>query len=187
MSLSSEIESILFIASRPLTLNKIAEIVNQDKKEVAEALKELTEWYDQRGKGIKLMRHGNKYELISSPQNAKVVRKFLKDELTGELTRPSLEALSIIAYRGPVTKGELETIRGVNCSLIIRNLLIRGLIELEENKQDSLTYYRITFDFMRYLGINDVKELPDFEKLSKDHNLDELLREDKLKSETAKV
>ncbi|PIY95994.1 MAG: SMC-Scp complex subunit ScpB [Candidatus Kerfeldbacteria bacterium CG_4_10_14_0_8_um_filter_42_10] len=187
MSLSSEIETILFIASRPLTLNKITEIVEKDKKEVEEALKELVAWYDQKEGGIKLMRDGSKYELVSNPQNAKAVRKFLKDELTGELTKPSLETLSIIAYRGPVTKGELETIRGVNCSLIIRNLLIRGLIESEESKQDGLNYYQITFDFLRHLGVSDVKELPDFDKLNRDHNLEELLKEDKLKSDEFKT
>jgi len=182
MSLSSEIESLLFIASKPLTVKKMADLVGKDKKEIEETLQELVAKYSEKKQGIKLMHHGSKFDLVSSPANAKVVRKFLKDELTGELTRPSLEALSIIAYRGPVTKGELEMIRGVNCSLILRNLLIRGLIEAEEDKKDGLTYYRITFDFMRYLGISDVKELPDFEELNRDKNLEDLLKEEETKS-----
>lgn len=178
MSLASEIESLLFVATRPLTIKKIADLMDKDEKEIEEALQELTTKYGEKNQGIKLMHHGSKFELVSSPTNAKVVREFLKDELTGELTRPSLEALSIIAYRGPVTKGELETIRGVNCSLILRNLLIRGLIEAEENKKDGLTYYQITFDFLRYLGISEVKELPDFEALNRDKNLEDLLKEE---------
>lgn len=184
MSLASEIESLLFTASRPLTTKKIGEIVDQDKKEIEEALQVLMEKYDQKNQGIKLMRQGNRFELVSDPANAKVVRKFLKDELTGELTRPSLETLSIISYRGQITKSELELIRGVNCSLILRNLLIRGLIEAEENKNDGLTYYRITFDFMRYLGISDVAELPDYEKLNRDKNLEDLLRQEEERSKS---
>ena len=77
-------------------------------------------------------------------------------------------------------------IRGVNCSLILRNLLIKGLVEAEENSKDKLTYYRITFDFMRFLGINDVKELPDYENLNSDTNLEELLNEDENKEEDNK-
>ncbi|MFA6391759.1 MAG: SMC-Scp complex subunit ScpB [Patescibacteria group bacterium] len=178
MSLSSEIESLLFIANKPLTANKLAEIVKKEKKEVEDALQELMEKYNGEKLGIALMRDGSKFELVSSPDNANVVREYLKDEQTGELTKPSLETLTIIAYRAPVTKGELEMIRGVNCSLILRNLLIKGLIEGEENNLNKLTYYRITFDFMRFLGINDVKELPDYEKLNSDNNLEALLHED---------
>lgn len=177
MSLSSEIESLLFIANKPLTTGKLSEIVKKDKKDVEEALHELMSKYNESKQGITLMRDGSKYELVSSPDNAGIVREYLKDEQTGELTKPSLETLTIIAYRAPVTKGELEMIRGVNCSLILRNLLIKGLIEGEENSKDKLTYYRITFDFMRFLGINDVKELPDYEKLNSDINLESLLSE----------
>ncbi|MBU2229073.1 SMC-Scp complex subunit ScpB [Patescibacteria group bacterium] len=186
MSLSSEIESLLFIASKPLTAKKLAEIGKTDKKDVEEALQELMDKYNGGKQGIALMRHGSKFELVSSPVNAKVVREYLKDEQTGELTKPSLETLTIVAYRGPVTKGELEMIRGVNCSLILRNLLIKGLVEGEENSKDKLTYYWITFDFMRFLGINDVKELPDYEKLNSDNNLEELLNEDNKSNEEEK-
>jgi segregation and condensation protein B len=184
MSLSSEIESLLFIANKPLTANKLAEILKKDKKEAEEALQELMAKYNSGKQGIALMRDGSKYELVSSPENSNVVREYLKDEQTGELTKPSLETLTIIAYRAPVTKGELEMIRGVNCSLILRNLLIKGLIEGEENSKDKLTYYTITFDFMRFLGINDVKELPDYEKLNSDNNLEALLNDDGEKEES---
>lgn len=183
--LASEIESLLFTANRPLSLSKLMQTLGREKEEVEEALQQLKEKYDQENQGIKLMRLGNKFELVSNPTNAKAVRKFLKDELTGELTRPSLETLTIISYRGPITKGELEIIRGVNCSLIIRNLLIRGLIEAEENKKDGLTYYQITFDFMRYLGISDVKELPEYEKLSHHKNLEDLLRQEESRKQEA--
>lgn len=182
MSLSSEIESLLFIAGRSLSTKKIGELLEKDKKEITEALVQLIKKYEIEDNGIKLLHYGEKYELATSPANAKVVRNFLKDEFTGELTRPSLETLSIIAYRGPITKAELETIRGVNCSLILRNLMIRGLVETEENKQDSIAYYQLTFDFLRYLGVSNIKELPDYEKLNSDKNLEELLQVEEKRS-----
>ena len=96
-----------------------------------------------------------------------LTKDFLKDEINGELSQPSLEALTIIAYRGPISKLELEKIRGVNCSLIIRNLLLRGLIEEKFNKTKNENYYTVTNDFIRFLGLNSLSDLPEYEKLNK--------------------
>ena len=104
-----------------------------------------------------------------------MVQEFIKDETSGELTRPSLEALTVIAYRGPVSKIDLDRIRGVNCALILRNLMLRGLVEAKNDKKKSETYYNITLDFIRFLGISDIKELPDYERLSKDDTIDRVL------------
>jgi len=122
------------------------------------------------------MASGSKYQLASHPDNAKLVQLFLKSDITGELTEPALETLTIIAYRGPMTKPEIEQIRGVNCSLILRNLLIRGLIEKIEHKKVELPRYQVTHDFIRFLGIGSAAELPDYEKLHTHETLDEVLR-----------
>ena len=115
--------------------------------------------------------------MTTTPRVSSVVKKFLKDETTGELTKAALETLSIIAYRAPITKYELEQIRGVNCSLILRNLLIRGLIEEDKDPQTKNIVYKLSFDFLKFLGIKEVKELPDFEKLNSDENLRRFLEE----------
>jgi len=73
--------------------------------------------------------------MTTAKESSEIVEKFLKEELTGEMTRPQLETLTIIAYRGPMTKMEIEQIRGVNCSLILRNLLMRGLVEAKLDKK----------------------------------------------------
>ncbi|MCG2700667.1 SMC-Scp complex subunit ScpB, partial [Candidatus Parcubacteria bacterium] len=96
-------------------------------------------------------------------------------ETTGELSRPSLESLTIIAYRGPVAKIDLDRIRGINCALILRNLLLRGLIEGKYDNKKKETYYSVTFDFIKFLGINNIKELPDYERLNKDDTIDRML------------
>ncbi len=176
--LKSQLESILLVSSRPLSIKKVVEMVGAKKDEVLSQLSQLSQEYEVSERGIRLLLNNNQAQLVSSPENTGLVQDYLKDEITGELTRPQLETLTIIAYRQPVTKAELEQIRGINCSLILRNLMIRGLVEAEYNKERSATEYGITMDFLKYLGINSVEELPDFEKLNSDENLYKLLSQE---------
>ena len=179
MSVTSEIESLLFVSSRPLSVKRLAEITGHSKDEIKKALEALVADYGARQEsGFIVMRNGDEVQLATSPDNAEMVKTFLKDETFGELTRPALETLTIIGYRGPLTKAELEQVRGVNCSLILRNLLIRGLVETEGGKADDPTapaFYRVTFDFLRYLGLRQADELPEYENLRNDENLQKLL------------
>ncbi|MFA5134087.1 MAG: SMC-Scp complex subunit ScpB [Patescibacteria group bacterium] len=179
MDLKSKIESLLFISGSPFSLEKIAKFVDAKKDEVETVLKELQEEYKTAGRGIHIAAIEGKYQMVTNPENSKLVEGFLKEEVIGELTRPQLETLTIVAYRGPISKIELEQIRGVNCSLILRNLLIRGLIE---QKEDA---YIITHDFLKYIGLTDTKDLPDYEKLNKDQNLQDLLQRTKEEGKTS--
>jgi segregation and condensation protein B len=88
------------------------------------------------------------------------------------LTQPSIETLTIIAYRGPISKAEIEKIRGVNCSLILRNLMIRGLVDFDIDKNNGQELYNVTVDFLQYLGLNTVEDLPDYMRL---HQLESLV------------
>lgn len=178
MNLKSNIESLLFISGNPFAAEKIAHLLDVKKPEAEAALKELKEEYAAGGRGVQIAVVGDKYQMITSPANSKLVADFLKEEVIGELTRPQLEALTVIAYRGPISKVELEQIRGVNCSLILRNLLIRGLVELKAEK-DGLDKYIITHDFLKYLGLTGTGELPDYEKLNADKNLSDLIERTK--------
>lgn len=177
MSLKSKIESLLFITTRPLSANKIAEIVEGDKADVKAELDKLFEDYNQLSKGISLQKIGSEYQFVTTAENSKMVGNFLKEEITGELTPASLETLTVIAYRGPITRAELELIRGVNCSIILRNLMIRGLIEEIEDKKDMVEVYQITFDFMKHLGISQPSQLPEYEHLNSAEALEQLLNQ----------
>lgn len=177
--IKSKIESLLFISAKPMTVKQLCELTKKKKEEVKKAGDELVEEYKESKRGIQIIKNGAKYQMVSSPENAKLVQEFIKDETTGDLSRPSLEALTIIAYRGPVSKIDLDRIRGVNCALIIRNLLLRGLIEAKQDKQKNETYYTVTFDFIRFLGIRDVHELPDYDRLSKDDSITRFLNGEK--------
>ena len=141
------------------------------------AIEALMLKYNSSESGVNLQKIDDKVQFVTNPGNSKMISEYLKEEVSGELTPASLETLTVIAYRGPVSKTELELIRGVNCSLIIRNLLIRGLIEEKKEKNELAFKYQITFDFLRHLGLNEAKELPDYQSLNTQENLINLLKE----------
>ena len=175
--LKSQIESLLFISAKPMTVKQLADLTKKKRPEIIKAGDILVEESKDAERGIQIIKNGSKYQMVSSPENAKLVQEFIKDETTGELSRPSLEALTIIAYRGPISKLDLDRIRGVNCSLILRNLLLRGLIESKTDKVKKESYYTVTFDLIRFLGISDVKDLPEYERLHQDDTIDRVLGE----------
>ena len=179
--LKSKIETLLFVSGKPLSINKIGELTGGESVDIKKALNNLMEEYKSRAGGIIIAKNLGKYQMFTSPENAKVVQDFSKGEVTGDLTDPALETLTIIAYRGPISRPELEEIRGVNCGLIIKNLTIRGLIEFQKGKiakesyegekefLNEENYYSITFDFLKFLGMDSVGNLPDYEKLSQEN------------------
>jgi len=164
MSLKSQLESLLFVSLKPLTLKELASLTKNKRAEVEKVLQELENDYKNQERGLTLIKNNNKYQLTTVGTNADLIKNFLHDETNRELSIPSLEALTIIAYRGPILKLELEMIRGVNCSLIIRNLLLRGLIEEKFNKIKNENYYTVTHDFIRFLGLSEISNLPDYQK-----------------------
>lgn len=175
MNIKNQIESLLFISHKPLSVKEIAKLVGVDLAMAKKSLAALAEDYRARAGGIILTCLGDKYQLATSGESSAAIKKFIKSEMTGELTRPALETLTIIAYRGPISKAELELIRGVNCGLILRNLLIRGLVEAREDKKVANVFYQITFEFLKYLGLSRVEDLPDYQSLNRNKNLDKLL------------
>ena len=166
-ALSSKIESLLFVSGDRLSLIKLAEFLDCTEDEVKTAMDLLMREYKENERGIVLLKEGNFYRLATHPDNAEVVQGYLNEEVNSELTKPSLETLSIVAYRGPIIKSELDGIRGINCSLILRNLMIKGLVSSEDAESGSPedAVFQVTAEFMRLLGITDVKDLPDYDKL----------------------
>ncbi len=182
----SIVESLLFIANRPLTKEEVSKISGRTKGEIERVLLELVEEYNKKQGGIKIINNGEEFQMVTDAQSAPFIQEFLKQEVNKELTPASLETLSIIAYRGPITKSDLEQIRGVNCSIILRNLLIKGLIveqslsasdnaaQVEDGGKESMgpeikeEIYSVSLDFIRHLGINSLQELPDYKELNRD-------------------
>jgi len=174
-TLKSQLESLLFVANKPLTVKELADLLKTKNNEIEAAMDELSSDYTSTGSGLQIIKNNGKYQMVSSAESAAIVQEFIKDETSGELSRPSLEALTVIAYRGPITKIDLDRIRGVNCSLILRNLLIRGLIEERADKEKAASFYNVSIDFIRYLGINKLEDLPDYERLHQDDTIAKML------------
>ena len=175
--LKSKIESLLFVSPKPISARQLSNLGIGSVGEIEKYLQDLKKEYFEEKRGIQIIEHDNKYQMVSAKENFQFIQKLTKQEVSGELSRPSLETLTIIAYRAPISKLDIERIRGINCTLILRNLLMRGLIELKFDTQKSENYYNISFDFMRYLGINKISELPNYEKLSKHDSIERMLNE----------
>ena len=164
-SLASQIETILFVAGKPLTAKKIAKALSADEKVVAAEIVKLRDKYISDVSGVVLLENNNEFQLTSHPDNRQVAEQFVKAEVSGELTRPQLETLTVISYCGPITKPELEQIRGVNCGLILRNLLIRGLVKESDGDTTLLPAYEVTMEYLQHLGLTKLSDLPDYSEL----------------------
>jgi len=163
--LSSVIEALLFASAQPMNAKRLADITKAGTSDVKHAFLELQGRLETSGSGLMLIMHGEEVELVTRPEMAEVVRGVLKADMQGELSRPSMEALAILAYRGPMTRPEVEQIRGVQSALILRNLMLRGLVEMKEEMKLGQPMYSVTIDFYKHLGMNKPEELPDYEAL----------------------
>ena len=178
MSLERTLEAILFAVGKPISFVQLKTVLQIDDQTLREALDQLMQKRNTDESGIHILQHDGKIQSVTHPEEAQIVEQFIKEEIGGELTKPSLETLTIIAYRGPITKPEIERIRGINCTLILRNLLMRGLVMEKEDKDRLQLVYTISLDFLRHLGVHSVEELPEYVSLHTHHDIDVLLAKD---------
>ncbi|MBT3418747.1 MAG: SMC-Scp complex subunit ScpB [Candidatus Magasanikbacteria bacterium] len=172
MDILSHIESILFVASKPLPLTRIAKATGKQVGDICEAVENLRRKWNRDDSGIHILFEADQVQMVTNPLCSDVIEGFVKDEVAGELTRAQLETLTVVAYQGPVTRPELEQIRGVNCAIILRNLLIRGLIEETTSSEHILPVYTLSILSLRHLGISAATDLPGFTELrNHDHIL----------------
>lgn len=163
MNLESQVESILLLSGEPISTDRLVKVLKATKKEIEEALRELAVHYAERG--MRLISAHDAWQFGTAPENAKIIEDFVKSEFSEELSKAALETLSVIAYKGPITRGEVEYIRGVNSSFSIRNLMLRGLVERIDNPKDSRSYlYRVSIDFLKHLGLASIEELPEWQE-----------------------
>lgn len=166
MNLKSIVETILFVHGEPMALDKLAQITKIQKEAVLKALNELKKDYE--GRGLAILAKDERYQLGSNPENTKYIEYLVKNEFSEELSRAAIETVAIIAYKGPLTRVEVEYVRGVNSSFTLRNLLMRGLVERIENLKDARSYlYRVSFDFLKHLGVTQIEDLPQYEEFKK--------------------
>ena len=162
--LTSQIESLLFVSNKPMTIKQLIKFTNASPEAVTIALQELAAL--RANAGVVLLDTGAEFQLATSSENSNLVKDFLNSDLRESLTDATTEVLAIIAYRQPISKTEIESIRGVNSQYSIRALLMRGLVEKIANPSDSRSsLYQITTEFLQQLGLTSINDLPSFDDL----------------------
>ncbi len=166
MKLSSKIEGLLFWKGEPVSVNFLMKVFDVQENEVMDALLELEN--DLKERGIVMLRKNEEVTLGTNHELSELIENMRKEELMKDLSKASMETISIILYSNGSTRSEIDYIRGVNSSFILRNLMVRGLVEKVPHKDDQRKLvYRPTFDLLTYMGIARVEDAPEFEKVNK--------------------
>lgn len=172
MDIKQKIESLLFVSSKPLSYRTLAKLTGESEIKVRQAAAELVN--DRRESGVVVLEANGSYQMATNSENSDLVKTFLNADLREKLTDATVEVLSIIAYRQPISKAEVEAIRGVNSQYSLRALLMRGLVEKVPNPHDARgSLYQVTTEFLQHLGLSSVEDLPEFETLTKSIKLPE--------------
>lgn len=162
------IESLLFVSSEPISVEKISEIVDEkDKKEIRTKISELQMEYETTGRAIAILEIAGGFQMVTRPQYAEYIKKLYKSKIIARLSRPALETISIISYKQPITRLEIESIRGVNSGAVIQTLLERKLIKIRGRKEGlgRPLLYGTTSEFLQYFGLKDLTEMPKIEEI----------------------
>ena len=162
MTIDKKIEALLFFKGEPVAIKKIASLLKIEEAETEEALKELETKLE--GRGLTLVYHDKKVMLGTAPELSDFISELSKDDLEKDLGKAGVETLSIILYKGPVSKKEIDYIRGVNSSYILRNLLIRGLVERANEVKQRGNFYKATIELLAFLNLKKIEDLPEYEK-----------------------
>jgi len=167
LSLSAKLEALLFVAAEPVTPAQLAAALDVSPSVIERGLHELDASLATRG--LRLQRHAGRVQLTTAPQLAELIERFLGLEATTHLSRAALETLAIIAYQQPVTRPQIDSIRGVNSDSMMKSLLNKGLI-LESGRADGPgrpILYSTTPEFLQHFGLNSILEMPPLAPLTK--------------------
>ena len=164
LSLPALIEALLFISTSPISVSQLAKGLDESEGNVRKALDELGQHYSEE-RGLVLQWHNNKVQLTTAPFMGDIIENFLGIEVKTTLSHASLEALAIVAFKQPITRPEIDEVRGVNSDGVVRNLLSKGLIE-EVGRREGVgrpVLYGTTADFLSYFGLSSLDDLPAFD------------------------
>lgn len=164
LSLDSQIEAILFWKGEPQSIKKLAASLGKKEEEIKAGLEVLKEKIA--GRGVELVYKDDEVMLGTASKLSHIIERLTKEELVRDLGKAGLETISIIAYKGPLSRAEIDYIRGVQSNFILRNLQIRGLVEKIPNPKDARSFlYRPTFELLQFLGVSKIEDLPEYEKV----------------------
>ena len=161
--LEKGIEAVLFWKGEPISIKKLSQIFAKTEEEILTSLKKLEE--NLTGRGVSLIWKEDEVALGTSKDTSELIEKLTKEELVRDLGKAGLETLSIIIYQGPISRAGIDYIRGVQSTFIIRNLMIRGLVEKITNPDDQRSFlYKPTFELLSYMGLTKIEDMPEFKE-----------------------
>lgn len=160
-TLSQQLEAFLFWKGEPVTKKELAKVLNVGTDAVESALTELREVLHNRG--LALILKDEAVLLTTAPALSPLIEGLIKENLERDLGKAGLETLTLVLYYGPLTRSRIDYIRGVNSTFILRQLMIRGLVERIDNPNDARGFlYKPTFELLSFLGITEISELPNY-------------------------
>jgi segregation and condensation protein B len=183
MDTEQKIEAILFFKGESMSRKKLSDFLGVGSIEINESIEKLKE--NLKSRGIVLQEKENEITLGTAPELSELIQKLQKEELNKELSKASLETLSIILYKNGVGRALIDYIRGVNSSFTLRALSIRGLIEKSVDPEDSRRFiYKPTFELLSFMGVKSVEELPDYDLVKNSiESTAQALKEEEIKDE----
>ena len=166
-TIKSAIESMMFVWGEPLSVKAVADIFNTDKKEVYDCFKELQAEYEQEGRGIVIREVNRCFQFVTRKENLDYIERLCTPVRKKRLSQSALETLAIVAYKQPVTKGEIEAVRGIRCDRVMEGLMKKGLVA-EVGRADSVgrpILFGTTDEFLKQFGFETLKDLPEIEDI----------------------
>ncbi len=176
MSLAAQLEGVLFVAAEPVSTADLAAALQVSPSLIEAGIKELETSLQPRG--LRLQRHAGRYQLTTAPELAESIERFLGLETRSHLTRAALETLAVIAYQQPITRPQIDAVRGVNSDSMLKGLLGKGLIYEAGRAQGPgrPILYVTTPEFLQILGLNSIEDLPPLEIPQPAVSHDEMLK-----------
>ena len=166
-TIKSAIESMMFVWGEPLAIKDIADIFNVNKKEIYEACKELQDEYEQEGRGIVIREVNKSFQFVTRKENLGYIERLCTPVRRRRLSQSALETLAIVAYKQPVTKGEIEAVRGIRCDRVLEGLMAKNLVTIV-GRAESVgrpNLYGTTNEFLKQFEFESLKDLPKIEDL----------------------
>ena len=166
-TMKSAFESMMFVWGEPLDVKLAAEVFNMNPKDAYDCFKELQEEYEQEARGIRIREINKSFQFVTDIDNAEYIERLCTHVKVKRISKSALEVLAIIAYKQPVTKGEIESIRGIRADRVVDGLIAKELVE-EKGRSDRIgrpILYGTTDTFLKHFGFKSLKELPEIEDI----------------------
>lgn len=164
-SIKSAFEAMMFTWGEPLSIKTAAEVLNISEKEAMECMENLKEEYEENARGIRIRKVNKGFQFVTAEENAEYIERLCTPVKRRKLSQSALEVLAIVAYKQPVTRGEIEAVRGIKCERVLEGLAAKNLVE-EKGRSQGIgrpILYGTTDEFLKYFGFETLKELPNIE------------------------